>query len=97
MNDKNSYRVNSINLLPIWSGNKFYSTQSCIDKEYEEFLKWFVGFSDGESNFTIVFQKNKDGDITWASFRFIIELHRDDINTLKYIRSKLNIGNEIAV
>ena len=97
MNDKNSYRVNSINLLPIWLGNKFYSTQSCIDKEYEEFLKWFVGFSDGESNFTIVFQKNKDGDITWASFRFIIELHIDDINTLKYLRITLNIGNEIAV
>ena len=102
MSDNSSYKVNSApsgrwNRLPIWVGNKFYSTQSCVDKEYEEFLKWFVGFSDGESNFTIVFQKNKDGDITWASFRFIIELHRDDINTLKYIRSKLNIGNEIAV
>ena len=72
MNDNYSYRVNSINRLPIWAGKKFYSTQSCIDKEYEEFLKWFVGYLDGESNFTIVFQKNKDGNITWASFRFII-------------------------
>ena len=73
MNDNHFYKVNSKGRLPIWAGKKFYSTQSCIDKEYEEFLKWFVGFSDGESNFTIVFQKNKAGDITWASFRFIIE------------------------
>ena len=98
VNDNYSYMATSINILPlIWVGKKFYSTQSCIDKEYEEFLKWFAGFSDGESNFTIVFQKNKEGDITWVSFRFSIELHIDDIDTLKYIRSKLNIGNEIAV
>ena len=67
---------------------------SCSDKEGEEFLKWFVGFSDGESNFTIVFQKDKIGIITGASFRFILELHKDDVNTLKYIKSKLNIGIE---
>jgi len=79
------------------NGKKFYSTLSCSDKEDEEFLKWFVGFSDGESNFTIVFQKDKNGNITGASFRFIIELHKDDLNTLKYIKSKLNLGNEVAV
>lgn len=76
MHDNPSYKMNSRNRLPVRKlplvSKKFYSTQSCIDKEYEEFLKWFVGFSDGESNFTIVFQKNKAGDITWASFRFII-------------------------
>lgn len=54
MNDNHLYKVNSRGRLHIWAGKKFYSTQSCIDKEYEEFLKWFVGFSDGESNFTIV-------------------------------------------
>ena len=74
----------------------FYSTLACTDLEYENFIRWFVGFSDGESNFTIVFQKDKNGNITGASFRYIIELHIDDINTLKYIKSKLNIGNNIS-
>ena len=78
-------------------GNKFYSTLSSSDKKDEEFYKWFVGFADGESNFTIVFQKDTNGNITGASFRFIIELHIDDIDTLKYIKSKLNLGNEISV
>ena len=97
VNDNYSYMATLRNRLPIRVGKKFYSTQSCFDKEYGEFLKWFVGFSDGESNFTIVFQKDRNGNISGASFRFIIELHSDDINTLKYIRSKLNMGNEIAV
>ena len=44
-----------------------------------------------------MFQKDTNGNITGASFRFIIELHIDDIDTLKYIKSKLNLGNEIAV
>ena len=52
----------------------FYSTLACTDLNDEKFFKWFVGFSDGESNFTIVFQKDKNGIITGASFRFIIEL-----------------------
>lgn len=74
---------------------RFYSVLSkSID---EGFLRWFVGFSDGESNFTIVLLKDKEGNIKGASFRFIIELHIDDIDALKYIKSKLNIGNEIAV
>lgn len=58
-----------------------------------EFIKWFVGFCDGESNFCIVFNKDKSGNIIGATFRFIIELHKDDKNTLEYIKSKLNIGN----
>ena len=57
MDENFSCKVNSRNRQSLWAGKKFYSTQSCIDKEYEEFLKWFVGFSDVEYNFTIVFQK----------------------------------------
>jgi hypothetical protein len=86
-----------------WHNVKFYSTLSSSagpvvksDIE-EEFYRWFVGFADGESTFAIVFQKDSKGDISGASFRFGIELHIDDINALKYIKSKLNIGNEIAV
>lgn len=63
----------------------------------ENFFKWFVGFSDGEGNFTIVFYKDKKGQIVSATFRFIIELHVDDIEVLNYIKSKLNIGANIAI
>ena len=35
--------------------------------------------------------------VTSANFRFMIELHVDDIYTLNYIKSKLNIGNDIWV
>lgn len=37
------------------------------------------------------------GNILGATFRFIIDLHSDDINALEHIKSKLNIGNKIAV
>lgn len=37
------------------------------------------------------------GNIVGATFRFTLDLHSDDINALKYIKSILNIGNEIAV
>lgn len=86
-----------------WPNVKFYSTLSSSadlvvrsDTE-EEFYRWFVGFADGESTFAIVLQKDNKGDISGASFRFSVELHIDDIDALKYIKSKLNIGNEIAV
>ena len=78
-------------------GSRFYSTLHSSYKEDEEFYKWFVGLADGESNFTIVLQKDKYGNIKGASFRIIIELHLDDIDALKYIKSRLGIGNNIAV
>ena len=78
-------------------GKRFYSNLCSSGLQDEEFYKWFAGFADGESNFTIVWQKDTNGNITGTSFRFTIELHIDDINTLKYIQSKLNIGNKIAV
>ena len=80
-----------------YANKKYYYTLNDAYKEDSEFYKWFVGLADGESNFTIVLQKDKDGNITGASFRFIIELHVDDIDALRYIKSKLNIGNNIAV
>lgn len=65
--------------------------------EDENFLKWFTGFTDAEGNFTIVFYKDSNGNIISATFRFVIELHVDDIEALRYIKSKLNLGTEIAV
>lgn len=75
--------------------SKFYSTKQ--DKYYSEddnFLKWFVGFSDAESSFTInTLWKNDKVSISKFSFMFKIALHRDDANVLKLIKEKLGIGN----
>jgi len=76
--------------------NRNYSTLTNVATE-ENFLRWFSGFSDAEGNFNIAFYKNKLGSISSATFRFIIELHVDDKDTLNIIKQKLNIGNDIAV
>ncbi|PQE31504.1 LAGLIDADG (mitochondrion) protein [Rutstroemia sp. NJR-2017a WRK4] len=68
-----------------------------INIQDEVFINWFVGFSDGESNFTIILHKDSNGIIKNVAFRFIIELHVDDIDALNYIKSKLNLGNDISV
>lgn len=82
------------------SNKKLYSTMPGFDSKKvddSEFLKWFVGFSDAESNFNIIIYNNKDGNVTSVTFRFAIELHIDDLNVLNFIRDKLNIGNKIAI
>jgi hypothetical protein len=76
--------------------NRNYSTLSNVATE-ENFLRWFSGFSDAEGNYSIAFYKNKLGSISSVTFRFIIELHVDDKDTLNIIKQKLNIGNDIAV
>jgi hypothetical protein len=57
----------------------------------DEFYKWFVGFSDAEANFGIfpLVDKTK---IAGFSFRFTIGLHKDDLDALNYIKSKLDVG-----
>jgi len=67
------------------------------NQQDEVFINWFVGFSDGESNFTIILHKDSNGIIKNVAFRFLIELHVDDIDALNYIKSKLNLGNDISV
>ena len=62
------------------------------DANLEKFYKWFVGFSDAESNFIIVPQKIEGGDVKKFNFRFTIGLHVDDYHTLIKIQNKLNIG-----
>lgn len=51
-----------------------------------DFLHWFSGFTDAEGSFLISIDRN------YVRFRFKISLHIDDIETLKTIKSKLNIG-----
>ena len=52
-----------------------------------EFLQWFVGFSDAESAFMINIKNNKE-----VHFIFQITLHIEDIAVLYTIREKLGIG-----
>ena len=70
------------------TGVRNYSTKLSVNnsKISEEFLSWFSGFTDGEGNFSIML------DRTYIRFRFKINLHIDDIEVLKTIQSKLNIG-----
>lgn len=96
LNVKSTIKKNLRFFLRPLNNNKFYSTLPCINLDDENFIRWFVGFSDGEANFSIVYQKDTNGNIIGASFRFVIELHIDDIDALRYIKSKLDIGNNIA-
>lgn len=55
------------------------------------FLHWFTGFSDGESNFIIATVTRKSGQKS-ISFIFNIHLHIDDSNVLYYIQEQLGMG-----
>ena len=73
-----------------------YSGSSNIvgDIEWENFLSWFVGFSDAEANFIINSLLKKDRvTISRFSFMFKIALHKDDADVLGYIHKRLAIGN----
>lgn len=58
-----------------------------LDKQYYSFLKWFVGFTDGEGNFLISIDRG------YVRFRFKISMHIDNLEALNLIKSKLNVGN----
>ena len=59
-------------------------TDSC-DIEMKNFYAWFSGFTDGEGSFYIAISKI-------CSFRFQINLHKDDLNVLYYIQRLLGFG-----
>lgn len=93
----NRYQVKNLSMRPVNPLIDFSSkslgaeraTQSFVD-----FLQWFVGFSDAESNFFInpILKKDKV-TISSFSFMFKIALHKDDLGVLKHIHSKLGVGN----
>jgi hypothetical protein len=56
-----------------------------------EFNQWFVGFSDGESSFSIT--EDNRGKNTRFYFRFIIGLHIDDKPLLVFIKKELGCGS----
>ena len=55
-----------------------------------DFLEWFRGFTDAEGCFLIT--PNKANSFI---FRFKINLHVDDVETLNYIRDTLQIGKVV--
>ena len=55
-----------------------------------EFIEWFVGFTDAEGNFTISLDNRYK--ITKFNFRFMIGLHIDDKPLLEFIKKNLGVG-----
>lgn len=52
-----------------------------------------MGFSDGESNFSVIPKLEKNGTrINRFSFRFTIKVHIDDYPVLVYVQSILGVG-----
>jgi hypothetical protein len=62
-----------------------------LSQKNDNFLQWFVGFSDAESNFSIVPHKNGN-IVNKYTFRFTIRLHSDDEDSLIFIKNFLCIG-----
>jgi len=71
----------------IYGFNKKMSTHAIKKMNDKEFYQWFVGFCDGESNFSVYLRNSKK-----VNFLFRIELHIDDIQVLNIIRERLGCG-----
>ena len=81
---------------------KSLNEQSSIDSPYltltcgsatDNFLEWFVGFTDAEGCFIInPFYKKNKLSISSFVFMFKITLHKDDEKILRIIKDRLRIG-----
>ena len=80
-----SFLVRNYSILSSIAGpNESSLTDSC-DREMKNFYAWFSGFTDAEGSFYIAISKI-------CSFRFQINLHKDDLNVLYYIQRLLGFG-----
>lgn len=57
-----------------------------------DFIEWFVGLCEAESNFLIRIRKNESGGVIGFEFVFRIALHLDDRKVLELIKETLNCG-----
>ena len=73
-----SFLVRNYSILSSTAGSKGSSSTGSGDREIKNFYAWFSGFTDAEGSFYIAISKN-------CSFRFQINLHKDDLNVLYYI------------
>lgn len=62
---------------------------------YEQFVEWFVGFTEAEGCFKFKPRYRNDKIISFQ-FEFEIHLHIDDFNLLDYIKKTLKMGNVYA-
>lgn len=58
----------------------------------ENFLWWFIGFSDAEGSFIISQRSTKGAAENTIKLIFQISLHKDDIDVLYKIQNRLQIG-----
>jgi hypothetical protein len=73
-------------------GNRLYST---VNDSSKNILNpyYVTGFADGESNFTILFTKNKTLKLGWrVQPSFQINLHKKDLNLLQELKSYWGVG-----
>ena len=64
-----------------------------IKDSLSQFYQWFVGFSDAEASFWLQPVLNSNNTIKKVTWVFSIELHKDDLRVLEFIKDKLEIGN----
>lgn len=70
--------------------NSCYANYTFGDFNFREyFFDWLAGFVSGDGSFTIYARK----DIPYISSRFIITLHKDDIDILMFIQFMIGCGN----
>lgn len=65
-----------------------------MNKNYNKWLKWFIGLNDAEGNFQIYPKKRllKSGEISKVNvgYSYHLSMHNRDIEMIKDIQSKLN-------
>ena len=69
---------------------KFKKKSIKLDKN---FINWLVGFSDAEANFNISLKGLQGNKYNSLNLKFQIDLHKNDLYVLEYIRDKLNCGS----
>lgn len=72
---------------PVQNSVGFLSSGKNLLNYDEEFLQWFVGFTDAEGSFWINIKNNSE-----VHFVFQITLHIEDSAVLYHIREKLGLG-----